>query len=104
MLTEVAGALHRKVAAGNLREVLASEALEELLRTVGSGGIRLAQDERVLMAAFALATLLRHRVPDCMYLALAEQESAGLATADHALAALAQRRGIATTLIGGPGS
>ena len=104
MLTEVAGALHRKVAAGNLREVLASEALEELLRTVGSGGIRLAQDERVLMAAFALATLLRHRVPDCMYLALAEQESAGLATADHALAALAQQRGIATTLIGGPGS
>ena len=100
MLTEVAGALHCKVAAGNLREILASAALEELLRTVGAGGIRLAQDERILIAAFALATVLKHRVPDCMYLALAEQESAGLATADHALAALAQQRGIATTLIG----
>jgi predicted nucleic acid-binding protein len=102
MLTEVAGALHRKVAAGKLREMLASEALEELLRTVGGGGIRLAEDERVLVAAFALATVLKHRVPDCMYLALAEQESAGLATADHALAGLAQQRGIATTLIGTP--
>jgi predicted nucleic acid-binding protein len=102
MLTEVAGALHRKVAAGKLREMLASEALEELLGTVSTGEIRLAQDERVLVAAFALATLLKHRVPDCMYLALAEQESAGLATADHALAALAQQRGIITIVIGGP--
>jgi predicted nucleic acid-binding protein len=102
MLTEVAGALHRKVAAGKLREMLASEALEELLSTVSTGEIRLAQDERVLVAAFALATLLKHRVPDCMYLALAEQESAGLATADHALAALAQQRGIITIVIGGP--
>jgi predicted nucleic acid-binding protein len=104
MLTEVAGALHRKVTAGKLREMLASEALEELLRTVGAGAIRLAQDERVLIAAFALATLLKHRVPDCLYLALAEHESAGLATADHALAALAQQRGIVTTLVGRPGA
>jgi predicted nucleic acid-binding protein len=102
MLTEVAGALHRKVTAGKLREMLASEALEELLGAVGAGGIRLVQDERVLVAAFALATLLKHRVPDCMYLALAEQEGAGLATADHALAGLARQRGIATILIGAP--
>ena len=102
MLTEVAGALHRKVAAGQLREMLASEALDELLGAVDAGGIRLAQDERVLVAAFALATLLKHRVPDCMYLALAEHEGAGLATADRALAALAQQRGIATTLISAP--
>jgi predicted nucleic acid-binding protein len=100
MLTEVAGALHRKVAAGKLREMLASEALEQLLGTVGDGGIRLARDERVLVAAFALATLLKHRVPD-MYLALAEQESAGLATADRTLAKIAQERGIDTALIGG---
>jgi predicted nucleic acid-binding protein len=100
MLTEVAGALHRKVAAGRLHEMLASEALRELLGAVGAGGIRLAEDERVLVAAFTLATVLKHRVPDCMYLALAEHEGAGLATADHALAALAQQRGIATTLIG----
>ena len=101
MLTEVAGALHRKVAAGNLREMLASEALEQLLAAVGSGGIRLAEDERVLVAAFALATLLKHRVPDCLYLALAEHESAGLATADRALAGLARQRGIVTMLVAG---
>ena len=98
MLTEVAGALHRKVSAGKLREVLASEALEELLGAVGAGEIRLAPDERVLVAAFTLATLL----PDCMYLALAEHEGAGLATADHALAGLARQRGIVTTLVDGP--
>jgi predicted nucleic acid-binding protein len=103
MLTEVAGALHRKVGAGQLREMLASEALEELISTVGAGGIRLAQDERVLRPAFALATLLKHPVPDCMYLALAEHESAGLATADQALATLAQQRGISTLLVGGQG-
>ena len=102
MLTEVAGALHRKVSAGKLREVLASEALEELLGAVGAGEIRLAPDERVLVAAFTLATLLQHRVPDCMYLALAEHEGAGLATADHALAGLARQRGIVTMLVGGP--
>ena len=84
--------------------MLASEALEVLLGAVGAGGFRLAQDERVLVAAFALATLLKRRVPDCMYLALAEQEGAGLATADHALAGLARQRGIVTTLIGGPGA
>lgn len=102
MLTEVAGALHRKVSAGKLREVLASEALEELLGAVGAGEIRLAPDERVLVAAFTLATVLQHRVPDCMYLALAEHEGAGLATADHALAGLARQRGIVTMLVGGP--
>jgi predicted nucleic acid-binding protein len=36
-----------------------------------------------------------------MYLALAEQESAGLATADRSLAEIAQERGIDTALIGG---
>jgi predicted nucleic acid-binding protein len=102
MLTEVAGALHRKVSAGKLREVLASEALEELLNAVGAGEIRLAHDEGVLVAAFTLATVLQHRVPDCMYIALAEHEGAGLVTADHALAGLARQRGIVTTLIGAP--
>jgi predicted nucleic acid-binding protein len=37
-----------------------------------------------------------------VYLALAEHEEAGLATADHVLATLAQQRGIATTSIGAP--
>jgi hypothetical protein len=37
-------------------------------------------------------------------LAHAENEEAGLANADHVLATLAQQRGIATTLIGAPGT
>ena len=94
MLTEVAGALHRKVVAGRLREVLAAEALEHLLAIIGQGGIRLSEDERVMAAALMLATSVKQTVPDCVYLALAEHEGAALATADRRLAELARQRGI----------
>lgn len=99
MLTEVAGALHRKVAAGRLREVLATDALEQLLTAVSQGAIRLAEDERVMAAALMLATFVRHTVPDCVYLALAEDEGAALATADRRLAELARQRGLSCTLV-----
>jgi predicted nucleic acid-binding protein len=46
-----------------------------------------------------LALTLRHKVPDCMYLALAERHGAGLCTADRRLAALAEGRGVATFLL-----
>lgn len=101
MLTEVAGALHRKVAAGKLPEMPASEALDGLLAVIARGDIRLAEDERLMAAALFLATFLEHPVPDCVYLALAEHEGAGLATADRELAGLARQRGIATTLVSG---
>ena len=44
--------------------------------------------------ALLLAITLKHAVPDCLYLALAEQEGAALATADARLASLAQSRGV----------
>jgi predicted nucleic acid-binding protein len=99
LLTEVAGALHRKIREQRIRDIAATEALDVLLNAVDRGEIRLAEDERFMAAALTLATLMAHEVADCVYVALAEHEGAGLATADRRLASLAQRRGVATTLL-----
>jgi predicted nucleic acid-binding protein len=99
LLTEVAGALHRKITERRLRDVAAAEALDLLLNAVNGGEIRLGEDERFMAAALMLATLTSHKVADCAYVALAEHEGAALATADRRLASLAERRGVATTLL-----
>jgi predicted nucleic acid-binding protein len=99
LLTEVAGALHRKISERRIRDVAATEALDVLLNAVDRGEIRLAEDERVMGAALVLATLMSHKVADCVYVALAEHEGAALATADRRLAALAERRGVPTSLL-----
>jgi predicted nucleic acid-binding protein len=99
LLTEVAGALHRKISERRIRDIAATEALDVLLNAVDRGEIQLADDERVMAAALVLATLMSHKVADCVYVALAEHEGAGLATADRRLASLAERRGVATTLL-----
>ena len=99
MLTEVAGALHRKINERRIRDVAAAEALDVLLNSVDRGEIQLAEEERFMAAALMLATLMSHKVADCVYVALAEQEGAALATADRRLALLAERRGVATTLL-----
>ena len=99
LLTEVAGALHRKISERRIRDIAATEALDVLLAAVESGEIQLAEDERFMAAALMLATLMSQKVADCVYVALAEHEGAALATADRRLAYLAERRGVATTLL-----
>jgi len=94
LLTEVASALRRKAADGDLEPTLASEALDVLLHAVADGIVRLAEDERIMGQALRLALSLQHKVPDCLYLAAAEREGAALATADSRLARLARSRGI----------
>jgi predicted nucleic acid-binding protein len=73
------------------------KALGVPLNAADRGEIRLAEDERFMAAALVLATLMGHKVADCVYVALAEDEGAALATADRRLASLAERRGVATT-------
>jgi predicted nucleic acid-binding protein len=99
LLTEVAGALHRKISERRIRDIAATEALDVLLNAVDRGEIRLAEDERFMAAALMLATLMSHKVADCAYVALAEHEGAALATGDRRLASLAERRGVTTTLL-----
>ena len=94
MLTEAASALRRKTAGGELDATLAAQALDILVDGADGGLIHLADDETLVAAALMLAISLKHRIPDCMYLALAEREGAALATADAHLASLAKSRGV----------
>ena len=94
LLTEAASALRRKAAEGGLDPGLASEALDALLQAVADGVVRLTDDERVVAQALRLALTLQHKLPDCVYLAIAERDGAAIATADSKLARLARSRGI----------
>ncbi len=95
LLTEVASALRRKVADAALAPAVAGQSLDTLLQAVADGVIRLADDEQIVAQALLLAVSLQHKVPDCVYLALAEREGASIATADDRLARLARSRGVA---------
>ena len=94
LLTEVASALRRKVADGAVEAALAGQALDTLLQAVADGIVHLADDERIVSQALLLAISLEHKLPDCMYLALAEREGAAIATADVRLARLARGRNV----------
>ena len=94
MVIEVASALRQKVAGKALSPVNATAALSACLDAVADGVIGLADDEALVSAALNLALTLTHKVPDCLYLALAEREGAVLVSADRKLISLARRRGI----------
>ena len=99
LLTEVASALRRKVADGAVEAALAGQALDTLLLAVADGIVHLADDERIVSQALLLAISLEHKLPDCMYLALAEREGAAIATADVRLARLARGRNVDVLLV-----
>lgn len=94
LLTEVASALRRKVADDALDAAVAAQSLDALLQAVADGIIRLVEDERIVTQALLLALALGHKLPDCVYLALAEREGAAIATADDRLTRLARSRQI----------
>ena len=94
MLVEAAAALRRKVSDRELSAVTGTAALRSLGDATREGTIRLADDEQLVTEAFLLAVELGHKVPDCMYLALAEREGCALTTADRRLASLARARRI----------
>jgi len=94
LLTEVASALRRKSADAGLAHTLASQALDALLQAVTDGVVRLANDEEIVAPALLIALSTGHKLPDCLYLALAERAGARLATADGRLARLARSRGV----------
>ena len=94
MLTEVAAALRRKVVDELIDPAIAIQALDTIIQAVQDSVVRLMEDERIVNAALTVALDVRHKVPDCLYLALAEREGASIATADDRLAKLARTRGI----------
>lgn len=79
MPAEVASAVRRKV----LRKEITSEQGADLLKSLGSMGIRLVGDWDIVGRALALATELgQSGVYEAVYLALAESERCELWTAD----------------------
>ena len=94
LVTEVASTLRRKAIGNELSPIHAADALAATLDAVADGVIDLADDEALVQAALNLAFGLKHKVPDCLYLALAEREGALLVSADRKLLALARGRGI----------
>jgi predicted nucleic acid-binding protein len=100
MLVEVAAALRRKVVSREIRATASATALRALLDAVREGTIQLADDEQVVDAALLLAVEIGHKVPDCVYLALAEREGSVLCTADRPLARLARKRRVDVLPIG----
>jgi predicted nucleic acid-binding protein len=87
------------VAAGELTEALAAQGLDFVLGIVARGALRLHRDETVIRSALALSIAHQHKVPDCLYLALAEETGAGLATADLRLTEIARTRQVLTLLV-----
>jgi predicted nucleic acid-binding protein len=100
MLVEAAAALRRKVADRELNAVTGTSALRSIADAAREGTIQLADDEQLITEAFLLAVELGHKVPDCLYLALAEREGCALATADRRLASFARSRGIPVLGVG----
>jgi plasmid stability protein len=93
------GALRRKVAAGELIGALAVQGLDFVLGIVARGAPRLRRDEAVIRPALALSIAHQQKVLDCLYLALAEEPGAGLATADLRLGEIARTRQVLTLLV-----
>ena len=92
MLVEAAATLRRKVVQRELRAIGAAASLRTLLDAAREGVIRLFEDEQLVDIALLLALELDHKVPDCLYLALAEREGCSLCTADRTLARIARAR------------
>jgi predicted nucleic acid-binding protein len=82
MVTEVAAVMRRKAVEGELRVETALQALDAIVAAVDDGTIRLTDDEAVIATALSLALTLGHKVPDRLYLAVAERDGARLITAD----------------------
>lgn len=99
MIVEVASALRRKVMQGELAAEFAYQALDALMDEFDEGAIELSEDEQIVPLALVLAISLQHKLPDCIYLALAEREGAEIITADRRLSDLAHARGVPTTLV-----
>jgi predicted nucleic acid-binding protein len=83
---EGAGAFTRARRNGRLRAEDLPRVVDAWLTNVEGGAIQLSPDRLDLRRAAAMSLELRHPLPDCLYLALAERLSAELVTADTTFA------------------
>jgi predicted nucleic acid-binding protein len=89
---EVASALIRRGLSQELTGADVESTLRAWFRAVSEGQIFLLPNSEDIEAGVALALELRHPLPDCLYLAVAERLGVALITADRAFARRATRR------------
>ena len=94
ILTETANALWKYAISGGMT----AEQINAAIRQIHSI-VHTVPDETIMEQAVKLAVAHRHPVYACLYLALALERRAPLATADRRMAALAQQLLIPTELI-----
>jgi predicted nucleic acid-binding protein len=82
VISETASALWKAVVFADLERDDAANALQSIDRLFD----QIVPSQSLRMRAFSIATELRHPVYDCFYLALAENRSGRLLTADRRLA------------------
>ncbi|MGH6870123.1 MAG: type II toxin-antitoxin system VapC family toxin [Rhizomicrobium sp.] len=85
VVAEVAAAIARGVRRGALKPSEARTAYSNWLQMLEDKLIEIVPDGDLLAPAFDLSLRLHHPLHDCIYVALAKSESAGIATCDTAL-------------------
>jgi predicted nucleic acid-binding protein len=86
LLVEGAGAITRAFRQGRVTVARVNEAFETWVRGLEEGSVELVPNAFDLRRAAALSCDLRHPLPDCLYLALAERLGCELLTADATFA------------------
>lgn len=94
LLTETANALWKYAIKGGMTADQINAAIRQI-RAI----IHTLPDETIMAQAVQLAVAYRHPVYDCLYLALALERRAPIATADRRMAAIAQELSIPIELI-----
>jgi predicted nucleic acid-binding protein len=100
---EVASALIRKGLRDEVAAADVASTLRAWFRAVAEGQIFLLPNSDDIEAAATLALELRHPLPDCLYLAVAERLGVALVTADRAFARRAARRSSLVQVLEEPG-
>jgi predicted nucleic acid-binding protein len=100
---EVASALIRKGLREELTGADVESTLRAWLRAISEGQLFLLPNSEDIEAATTLALELRHPLPDCLYLAVAERLGVALITADRTFARRAARRSDLVRILDEPG-
>ena len=90
LLIEVANALRRKIAVGDVEVEQAQDGLVLLARTVDFKPM----EPKWLRRALEISIAMSHPIYDCIYLALAEREGASLVTRDRDFITRASKLGL----------
>jgi predicted nucleic acid-binding protein len=101
---EVASALIRKGLRDELTDADVESTLRAWLRAISEGQLFLLPNSEDIEAATTLALELRHPLPDCLYLAVAERLGVALITADRVFARRAAHRSSLVHTLEEPGS